>query len=291
VHRREMFAKLLKNVEIKSVLFVGDCNILSLISAYYSHISKIYIYQEDEMCFKIMSMLIDANRLSDRVQLVNNLACVDEFSHLIADPNFNNATLSLDAITEFYRIVSKVKKVYAKPFQIYPASVKIYAVPVTFLNLHKIRWPLEATCEGFDHKHFDSIIELASKAADESVEPFALCEYPSRPVGEALCIYEINFNAETIPESTLSRIKIDEPECNGIAFWLDWSFHDENVISSGPLNSIKFGELINWKFDRQFVHLIPHKDIVSGILKSVEIKFHHDEDEGEIKMDFSYFHK
>ena len=54
--------------------------------------------------------------------------------------------------------------------QVMPRSAELWALPVKFEHLWKIRSPLHAV-EGFDMKHFDDIIMWACDAADDNVEP------------------------------------------------------------------------------------------------------------------------
>ncbi|XP_070490111.1 protein arginine N-methyltransferase 7 [Chironomus tepperi] len=288
--KRQAFIKLLRNVDLNNVLFIGDHSLVSLIAASITTAKKITVYQEDELCFKSLRKFIECNNLNHKINLINDLTYAKDITHLIADPCFNSAILPLDNITQISTIVQNLCKLNQQPFKVYPQRARIFTVPVHFMNLHKIRWPLESSCEGFNHECFDEVVELASKIADDNVEPFSLWEYPCYALGKRSNIFEVDFNENKISQA-VTNIEIDNfsKSCNGMAFWIEWIL-DENdiIISTGPLNEIVSGELINWKFDRQAVHLIHYKDIVTGILKSIDIKFHLKD---EIAFDFSYHYE
>lgn len=293
--KRFAFMEMMTRAELENVLFIGDHSLLSLIAAHLSNAQSISVYQEDELFFKNLRKLIEFNELGNKINLTSDLKQINKISHVIVDPYFNRAVLPLDNITETLKIITKLRGLQPKPFKVSPSKAIIYAIPVHFLHLYKIRWPLESSCEGFDHKCFDKVIELASKFADENVEAFSLWEYPSFALGKAINILEVDFNEDRITENHCTSLAIEDSSksCNGIAFWTEWlSDTDDNIISTGPSSQIvSIGELISWKFDRQAVHLIPHKDIVRGILSEIKIKLHYDKNEQNISYDFSYNYK
>jgi hypothetical protein len=291
--KRSAFMEMMKQTALKNVLFIGDHTLLSLIACHDAE-RRITVLQEDELCFRSMKKFIACNGLENKVQIIDDLCQIqsDQFTHVIAEPYFQSAVLPIDNICEIWRIVTALRALSLKPFRVSPLKAKIFAVPVHFLHLYKIRWPLKSTCEGFDHECFDKVIERASEIADENVEAFALWEYPCVALGRATDIFEVNFNEDRISERVAS-VDIDNfsKSCNGVAFWIEWIL-DEHVngaaFSTGPSKPIETGELINWKFDRQAVHLIPHGAVVRGILSSVEIKSQFDAIESNISLDFSY---
>ncbi|KAG5678917.1 hypothetical protein PVAND_008541 [Polypedilum vanderplanki] len=289
--KRLAFMEIMRRTELQNVLFIGDHSLLSLIACHASNAKSINVLQKDELCFKSLKNFIEFNGFKNKIHLVNDLSQIqdNEITHVIAEPYFQNAVLPIDNIIEIYSIINELKKM-TKQFQVVPRKAKIFAVPIHFLHLYKIRWPLKSSCEGFDHSFFDKVIERASEIADENVEAFSLWEYPSIAIGSATEVFEFNFNENKISKGAAS-VEIDNfsNNCNGIAFWIEWIL-DENAFSfsTGPSSSIISGELINWKFDRQAVHLIPYKHIVRGILSSIEIKSQFDTIEEKISFDFSY---
>jgi hypothetical protein len=66
---------------------------------------------------------------------------------------------------------------------------------------------------------------------------------------------------------------------------------DGVIISSGPKTPIRPNELVNWKFDRQAVHLIPYQHVMAeSVLKGVEIQFTFDQKFENISFNFAYHH-
>ena len=76
-----------------------------------------------------------------------------------------------------------------------PRSAELWALPVRFEHLWKIRSPLHSV-EGFDMSHFDEIIMGACDAADADVEPQPLWEYPASAAAEPVKLLEFDFSAE-----------------------------------------------------------------------------------------------
>lgn len=275
-----------------NILFVGDCNLAVLRATQSFEERKVYVLQEDPLSFKIVKSFIQCNKLEQKAQLLSNLNEVPRsITNVQAEPHFNNSVLPWDNITKFYSTVKKLEKRQTEEFSVSPVAASIYALPVEYLNLHKIRWPLKSTVEGFDHQLFDHVIELASSLADDNVEPFSLWEYPCRASGEAKKIFEVNFmNEKLIETSTLTRTDVDiKKSCNGVALWVEWLVDDDNCRSCGPETSIIVGELIKWKMQhRQGVHLIPCSAIEKGEIESIDVKTSFDEKAEQIEMIFEY---
>lgn len=213
-----------------------------------------------------------------------------KISHIVAEPHFNNAVLPWDNFTEFRSFLKNIKG--TQELSILPAAASIHAVPVHFLNLHKIRWPLKSSCEGFDHQIFDRVVEMASSLADANVEPFMLWEYPCIALGPASSIFQINFQEEEV-ESSIKSILVDNFSnvCNGVAFWVEYNFTGRWSSSHGPSSQIESGKLVNWKMqDRQGVHLIPSDSVEAGSISAVSIKTHLDSESQQLDMEFTYFY-
>lgn len=294
-YKRTSFMNILKNTGLKRVLFVGDHSIIPLIAECVSNYENLTVYQEDELSAKSIKKFIEVNKCH-AINLINDLTQSPlDISHLIADPYFNASILPIDNIVHVLRIIRDLCKLNQHSFHVHPLRARVCAVPVHFINLHKIRWPLESSCEGFNHDCFDNVVELASTIADDNVEPFSLWEYPCCALGKRSNVYEVDFNANRIskiaPTQLKSTIKVNNfsMSCNGIAFWLEWVLDEhDNVLTSGPLGHIVSGELINWKFDRQAVHLIPYKVITRGMLSSIDVSLNLKE---EVTFDFTYLYE
>lgn len=208
---------------------------------------------------------------------------------VIAEPHFNDAVLPWDNFTAYRNFL---KKFNTRELSILPAAASIYAVPVHFLNLHKIRWPLKSSCEGFDHQIFDRVVAMASSLADANVEPFMLWEYPCIALGPSSRTFRMDFREENV-ESSVKLIKIDNfsETCNGVAFWVEYAFNERWTSSHGPSSQIESGKPVNWKMqDRQGVHLIPSDNVEAGAISAVSIKTHLDSESQQLDMEFTYFY-
>lgn len=297
--RRDAFVRLFKTLKgLKNILLVGDLSMMPLVAAKMKCAEKIYTLQENFLVGMSLKNFIYSNGLEERIEIINQINSIPstepEISHVIFDPNFTNAVDPLQNIVKYLNIIKK----FTSSVKIFPSKVAVHAVPVHFLHLHKIRWPLKSSCENFAHENFDSVLENSSKIADENVEPFSLWEYPCYALGLSTPIFNFNVNTtdgDKILNATTTKLPIDDSSktCNGIAFWIEWKLNDtedENdiVISSGPKTPIKLSELINWKFDRQTIHLIPYKDVIQGDMKSIDIEFKFTENCEKISLDFDY---
>lgn len=288
--RRNGFVKFLKNQKkMKSVLFVGDHSMIPLFAASLDVAEKIFIFQENQLFSASLQSFVDTNGLKDKIKIFNYLEDVETpITDLICDLNFEGAVNPIQNITEFFKILRTID---VKKINIHPRQIIVNAMPVHFLHLHKIRWPLQSSCEGFAHESFDSILESASTIADENVEPFSLWEYPCFALGLPSCAFSFSTN-EQVSTNTITALKIEDfsKNCNGIAFWLEWKLDDDVIISSGPKTPIRPNELVNWKFDRQMVHLIPYKHVMAGTLKGIKIQFAFDQNFENISLSFAYHH-
>ena len=118
------------------------------------------------------------------------------------------------------------------------------AIPVEFLDLHKIRSPL-GICNGFDLRIFDNLIDVSvfkhilqfninllflylyqvsSQLADAIVEPQPLWEYPCRALGEAHEVISVNFNEYEKDVNNTGKINIEK------SVLLSKNVFGENVI-------------------------------------------------------------
>lgn len=287
--RRKIFQELLDSIEecenVDKILFVGDNNFLPLqMSPTTSR--KILLLQENSLCMKNMRNFIDHNKSS--IQLVDSLSGHEKISRIISEPHFDAAILPWDNIVKLWHFVEMYRKQNVN-VQIHPRSATIYAIPVHFLHLYKIRWPLKSTCEGFNHKTFDEVIDFASTLADENVEPFSLWEYPCKALGTSKAIFNVNFiNDKVIGKHHQTKLEIErisDEVCNGVAFWIEWEIDENKILACGPVqNTLKIGDSIEWKMEeRQAVHLIPSAkvDKIQSILIDID---------ENLTMDFTYFY-
>lgn len=285
--RLEIYSKLnfFKDSEDCSYLFLGDHNLAALTVGAVKH-STIYILQEDSFCYKSVENFLT----SSNFHLIKDIKEIKKpVTHIVAEPYYNSAVLPWDHITQLWNQVDQLRKVQSAKFEMIPSKASIFAVPVRFLNLHKIRWPLKSTCGGFNHDVFDDVIEMASSLADENVEPFSLWEYPSIALNNPTMIYEMSFDDKSI-KNNVAKVLVGEngKECNGIAFWVKWSIDDNTILSSGPSTKIQTGKQINWSLhERQAVHFVPWEKQTQN-LTEIDVEVQYNKVDRKLTMDFQY---
>jgi len=194
---------------------------------------------------------------------------------------------------------TQVKKISIHSDMVMPKKATLWAVPVQYRDLWKIRAPVVNT-EGFDLEPFDKLIMKASDGCDANVEPHPLWEYPCKALGKPkpCAIFDFskdihNFKTETL--LPLENIQLDD--VNGMALWMDWDLSEDISISTGPTKDVRVGEDIVWDVhSKQGVHLFPkHRNVFTGNLEpknsstnsSVNCKVAFDAHEGELFFDFS----
>jgi len=179
-----------------------------------------------------------------------------------------------------------------------PRSATLYALPVQYRDLWKIRAPVGST-EGFDLGPFDNLIMKASDGCDLNVEPHPLWEYPCKALGKPkpVATFEFskpihNFQRETCLPLEWENIQ----DLNGMALWIDWHLNEELSMTTGPRQEVVVGQDVEWDVHaKQGVHLFPkHKSVnVTGNQQqqqqSVNCKVVFDSKEGELLFDFAIF--
>lgn len=294
VQRRDLYQKVLQkhcDNDDEVILFLGDNSFLPFDFA--TTKSRKFLLQENPLCYRSIKNFLDNNG-GTRVNIIGDLSEIDDekITRIIAEPHFDSSILPWQSIVE---LRTKIRQFHS--VSVNPISARIHAMPVHFLHLHKIRWPLKSSCEGFDHKTFDEVIDFASELADENVEPFTLWEYPCRALGKSQDIFNLSFldDADKTIVSSKSTLSVERTNecCNGIAFWMEWRI-DQNVFSSsGPENDEpnQIGELIRWKMEeRQAVHLIPASKVESKNGRIDKISITTCLKDEQMSMEFSYIY-
>lgn len=143
-----------------TVLFISEGSLLGLMIAA-SKAKHVYILDSNKYTRRVLQKYIDFNRFTN-VTLYEDLNAADidwpTITHIVGEPNFCTTILPWDNFY-FGEIVKSVKARCNDSVQILPQSATIRAVPVEFLDLHKIFAPFK-TCESFDLSIFDRVIEV-----------------------------------------------------------------------------------------------------------------------------------
>lgn len=199
--RNKKFMKLFDQLELQKgdcVLVLGDNSFLGVSLG--KLVRKVYLVEDNSMCRKVMNNYIQHNSLQEKVELLDDLESVNRLTHnithLFCESHFLSASLPWDNITIF---LNKLKILSSfldlKTIKQIPQRSKIFAVPVHFLHLYKIRHPL-VQCESFDHRIFDDFVQHASSIADKNTETFNLWEYPCLALGQSVCVMEFDLTGQ-----------------------------------------------------------------------------------------------
>ena len=151
-------------------------------------------------------------------------------------------------------------------------------------DLWKIRAPVGDSAQGFDLTLFDDAVLNAADAADPSVEPQPLWEYPNFPLSpqRTLITFDLKMfllrDGEDVDEddnkamirrgdvhfkpwtssssssstssssssSTSSSSFSSSSSLNGIGFWMDWIYDEETRLSTGPEEEPVKGNAVVW---------------------------------------------
>lgn len=175
------------------VLSLSDGSLLGLSTAKMG--AKLVICLEaHRFSRECLESYVKFNKL-ENVEIVKSLDEIEnhkDITHVIAEPYFTTSLVPWDNFY-FGTLLNQIKEKLEKSVQILPKTARLYAAPVEFLDLHKIRTPL-GTCEGFDLAIFDKFIDKASELADQMLEAQPLWEYPCKALGVATEILEVHFN-------------------------------------------------------------------------------------------------
>lgn len=99
---------------------------------------------------------------------------------------------------------------------------------------------------------------------DGFMEPHPLWEYPSYPLSKVYEIFEVDFTKRSLNNECIEKpIRLDlenEGLLNGVAIWHTIEFDQENIISTGLVESPRKNKHLKWTKDyKQAVHILDQK--------------------------------
>lgn len=144
------------------LLVLGDGCVLGLAAAKLGAASVI-CYEPQSFSRRFMHSVLEENNLKN-AELIERLedlptSALDKLTHIFAEPYFLTSILPWDNFY-FGALLQKIKNKLPATVRIAPRSARILAVPVEFLDLHKIRTPV-GNCEGFDLSLFDQMVDVS----------------------------------------------------------------------------------------------------------------------------------
>lgn len=227
------------------------CSLTGLAAATFN-LEKLLIIEPHNLLHPLLHAYIRDNRLQN-VHISRTFEeNVGTFSHIIAEPFYISSILPWDNFAFFQFLFNH--DVDKEKIKISPIKAKILAMPVKFLNLHKIDDPIRCTCEGLNLDVYDTLIESASKCTDPDIEAHPLWEYPCSCEGDIVELLEID--ATKLQGTYEVEGIFDVEAANGVALWVDWQLYDSEKawISSGPNVKPENGQIIAWNmYNRQGV--------------------------------------
>uniref|UniRef100_A0A182RJK8 Protein arginine N-methyltransferase n=1 Tax=Anopheles funestus TaxID=62324 RepID=A0A182RJK8_ANOFN len=248
------------------VLVLSEGSLLGLAAARMG-VKQVLLYEPNAISRRCMEAFVEHNSVPN-VRFLSSADALEpdqatSVTHVFAEPHFPSAILPWDNL-HYGDLLKNLRPMLPTTVTVIPSSGTLYALPVEFLDLHKINTPL-GTCEGFDLSLMDRLIERHSTYADSPIEAQPLWEYPSYSLAGAIRLMEIDFVSDFEQSKIVhGEMCVSEPErLNGIAIWIDWhldgSHSPKTTISSGPLVPVEEAsdEPIRWNANwRQGVHLL-----------------------------------
>lgn len=194
--RNKKYLRLMEDSITKNsiVLSISDGSLIGLSSAQLGA-KHVFLLQENHLQRDVITSYIETNQIKNVTILntVEDLSDIESVTHIIAEPYFVTSILPWDNLY-FGTLLRKVFSKLRKDVVIVPKLAKIYAVPVEFSDLHKIRAPLDV-CEGFDMKVFDEMIDNAANLTDNYVDAQPLWEYPCKALCDPIELSTIDFSS------------------------------------------------------------------------------------------------
>ncbi|XP_011181598.2 protein arginine N-methyltransferase 7 [Zeugodacus cucurbitae] len=277
------------------VLCLGDGCVLGVAAAKMG-VASVVLCENHYFSKRFMESVVENNEIKN-VELVANINSIPEsklaqLTHIFAEPYFFSAILPWDNF-QFGHLLQSILEKLPPTVKISPHSAKIFAVPVQFTDLHKIRTPVQQ-CEGFDLRLFDRMIKHArAKLPDHKIEAHPLWEYPCKALAQPQTILNVdfrNFNKEQCSNGDMQTES--DGTCNGVALWVEWNIDggsaSKSIVSTGPTEPVVPGEFIKWDmFVRQGVQLFEQDHPVINGKSSIRWTLQHKPALSKIELDFN----
>lgn len=280
-----------------SWLFLGELSFMPLMGAKLGA-AKVILAEGNTQMIKVLKAYAKKHDLQEKlviiekpvVELTKEDLSPYRIEVVLTEPYFSASLLPWHNLLFWYSLNevlpgdSEIERIRSLP-----QGASIWAVPVAYKDLWKIRSPLY-DAEGFKMTHFDDIIMHACDTSDADVEPHPLWEYPCRASGQAFKLMDFDFS-HAIPDTCVEKETSLEVEanCNGMALWMEWHLDDETTISNGPKEPVEVGDNINWDIhSHQGVFFFPQdqKSLLSANSK-VQCRIRFNPKEGDLAYRFN----
>jgi len=278
VETREKLVKCLGNVVTSKsiVACVGEGSLLPIICAALGA-QKVFVLDTNRWTTQFLTSIAQHNGLSSRIKIIGKSpeelvdADLDEekVDVVVSDMWFQTLSLPWDGLYYSYALRSLQK--FLEPDCVFlPRKGELKGMCLSMRDLWKIRAPVGDSAQGFDLAKFDAAILSACDDADPQVEPQPLWEYPNHALsktrtlmtfdmdmfldkggcgGEVFDVDQRNAVDFQLWSSTTGEGEgqnLAERAFNGIAFWMDWVYDDDTVLSTGLSSQPEVGGPVSW---------------------------------------------
>lgn len=189
-----------------TVMTISHGSLIGLATAGYKP-KKLYVVDDSSLGNSLISDFVIENRL-EAVQVVSNVDQVplEEVTHVLAEPYFANNILPWHSF-RLANILKRLGSQLREDVQLFPSKFSLHAIPVQFLHLHKIRYPME-NINTFDVRELDRLLEHAYEVADDNLEPQSLVEYPCMALCEPVQVLSIELTEFIRKEGNSTKLQL-----------------------------------------------------------------------------------
>ncbi|CAG9089107.1 unnamed protein product [Plutella xylostella] len=275
--RSKKFLARLKEV-LNPNSIVLDLNGSSLMGLAAAKMAKtVYIHEDKKVNLGIQNEYCQAND-------INNITFIPEITEeiaaqadvIICDPCFKTSIQPWHSLMQYAHTVLKLKPKLKGSVEMVPDSCELWAMPVDFYDLQKIRVPVKK-CEGFDMAIFDELVEGARQISDDELDAQPLWEYPCRARGPPQQLLHVDFADVKERYTADNECPIINPpsdklsSVNGFALWSVYRL-GAAAVSAGPSPALADSHLVSWDMRaRQAVHILEKTHVVT---KKNKWKYH-----------------
>ncbi|XP_013146881.1 PREDICTED: protein arginine N-methyltransferase 7 isoform X2 [Papilio polytes] len=229
----------------------------------------VFILEDNKFNIGILHDYMKENFL-ENVTIVGEVSdhILKEVTNVTCDPNFSNTISPWENLKIAY-LLHQYRGKLRDTISIIPEGCEFWAMPVEFLDLHKIRVPLEV-CEGIDMTIFDQLVESSRILSDVDIEAQPLWEYPSNCRGLPRKLLTVDFQnlkmkLATDGVNSFTDVETEERQrINGFVLWTCWSVGGK-TLSCGPTERPAVGARLEWDpHTRQGVKILKYPREVSG---------------------------
>lgn len=237
--------KVIKNDSV--VVCIGGSSIIPIIGAALNA-KKIFIFDSNHWTADWVHSICAHNHLHDKIKVigtpVEQLHAEDleglKVDVVVSDVYPETLNMPWDCI-DFIYAVEYLKPYLKDNFVCLPKKGYLKGICLHLKDLWKIRSPVGISAQGFNLAKFDEVIMSACDDTDPLVEPQPLWEYPNQSLSDVLTLLTID-SLEIIQGHVLNEVKFELNQVllktipfNGIAFWMEWEYDNDTIVSTGLL--------------------------------------------------------